>query len=128
LPPLTCDQGLWNHFYNKSRLAVSRGCITVTGTVVSKEVMKDGDLHIQLKLDPGQARLLNSANYRKQGGNLVVELICVGDTEQAKCQNYHQDTVAAPAVGARVKVFGVHVRDKNHGWKELHPVTSITVL
>lgn len=130
-PPATCDQSLWQHVYHPTRLQVINQCLTVTGTLVRMRPEPDGDIHIQLHLDPQHAGLLNARNIAAQGGNLVLEPICVGHVTQSDavtaCQNF-TNTVHIPAMGARVSVTGSYVQDNDpgHGWREIHPVTVIT--
>ena len=125
-----CDQSLWNHIYNPSRLQVVDPCKTVSGIIESKRVEADGDYHIRLKLDPQFANLVNAANVKGQFGDLVLEPICMNRVTQldaiSACQNFHQN-IDIPAVGSHVQVTGSYVLDKEHGkWAEIHPVTSIT--
>jgi hypothetical protein len=125
-----CDQTLWNHIYNPTRLQVVDKCKSVTGVIESKRVEKDGDFHIRVKLDPQFSNLINSANIQNQFGDLVVEPICVNKVTQADaisaCQNFHQN-ISIPPTGSHVKITGSYVLDKEHGsWAEIHPVTSIT--
>lgn len=91
----------------------------------------DGDWHIQLRLDPGQEGLLNAKNISDQAGSLVLEIVCANTVTQADavsaCASY-QNTVPVPQVGARILAVGAHVLDTAHGWNEIHPVWSITVL
>src|SRR5207245_5852239 len=47
-----CDQTLWNHVYNPTRLQIIDRCKTVTGTIESVKVENDGDFHIRLRVDP----------------------------------------------------------------------------
>ena len=50
--PGKCDDSLWNHVYNPSRLQIVDKCITVTGIIDSIRSEQDGDLHIRLNVDP----------------------------------------------------------------------------
>src|ERR1051326_5520125 len=118
------------HVYHPDRLVTQKGCITVTGKVTKKIVEKDGDIHIRLKLDPGQgADLINARNKSAQGGALVFEPICMHKITQADakpaCKNFHQK-ITIPNKGDRVSITGMHVLDTDpgHGWMEIHPVTS----
>jgi hypothetical protein len=127
-----CDQTLWNHIYNPTRLQVVDKCKSVTGVIESKRVEKDGDFHIRVKLDPQFSNMINSANVQNQFGDLVVEPICVNKVTQADaisaCQNFHQN-ISIPPIGSHVKIIGSYVLDKEHGsWAEIHPVTSITTI
>jgi len=96
--------------YHPQRLKVKRRCAVAVGTVGKvKFEAYDGDVHLDLRLDPGYERLLDDGNERV-GGNLVVEVI-----------PYDRSRVAIPAEGARVQVVGPWVADTQHGWNEIHP-------
>ena len=138
----TCDQSLWSHVYNPTRLIVKQQCITVTGTVVDATNGKeadgvrheaDADTHGWLKLDSQFDDLLNPGNISNEGGNLVFEIVCkfVPPTQEdakAACAGY-TSPLTIPPVGSHVQIIGTYVRDTNHAqWMEIHPVTSITVI
>jgi hypothetical protein len=127
--PGKCDDSLWNHVYNPSRLQIVDKCITVTGVIDSIRSERDGDLHIRLRLDPPHAHLVNQANQENQFGDLVLEPICIGKVIQATaisaCLNFHQD-IDIPPIGSHVQVTGSYVKDKEHGeWTEIHPITTM---
>jgi hypothetical protein len=97
--------------YHPQRLVVKSRCGIALGTV--REVKfedYDGDVHVDLRLDPAYESLLGDGNSRI-GGNLVVELI-----------PQDRSRVAVPEVGARIQVVGPWVEDTEHGWNEIHPV------
>jgi hypothetical protein len=124
-----CDQSLWGHVYNPSRLQIIDSCKSVTGIIDSIRSEADGDFHIRLKLDSQFSNLINSANIKGQHGEIVVEPICINPVTQAdaisSCQNFRQN-ISIPRVGTHVEVTGSYVLDKEHGgWAEIHPVTSI---
>lgn len=127
-----CDASLWDHVYRKQRLRVVEKCILVTGTIHHIKQEADGDDHIQLKLDPAYAALLNSLNHSAQAGTLVAEPICQNVATRANaiaaCRDF-RSRVVVPAQGAHVRVLGSYVLDAaaKHGWMEIHPVTSIVV-
>lgn len=127
----TCDASLWKHVYHPARLHFIT-CLTVTGTIFHAKTELDGDVHIQLTLDAGQKNLLNARNIAAQHGKLVLEPICVKPVKQADavaaCRGYHS-TVTIPKPGTHVIVTGAYIEDReaNHGWREIHPVTSIEV-
>jgi hypothetical protein len=75
----------------------------------------DGDCHVNVKLEAPYARLLNAANRTKAAGLLITEVI-------------PSHPVRIPQIGSRVRILGTWVRDKATGWRELHPVWSMTVL
>ncbi len=127
----SCDNSLWNHVYHPARLQVINPCITVTGRIAKRKAEPDGDVHIQLRLDAPYKNLLNDRNKIAQNGNLVLEPICVGPVTQADaksaCNNF-TNKVHIPAIGTHVSVTGAYVQDNQggHGWREIHPVTSMT--
>ncbi|MDX6505579.1 MAG: hypothetical protein QOG06_223 [Gaiellaceae bacterium] len=96
--------------YHPSRLRVKSRCRVAVGTVSKvKFEVYDGDVHVDLRLDPAYEGLLSDGNARV-GGNLVVELI-----------PQDRSRVAVPEEGARVEVVGPWVEDGEHGWNEIHP-------
>lgn len=124
-----CDATLWNYVYHPNRLEVLEQCKTVEG-VISKVLREDdGDLHI--RLDVEDKSLLNEKNISGQHGMLVLEPICQKSVTQADaiepCRNYAGPNFAVRA-GMRVRVTGTYVLDHEHGWREIHPVTSIVEL
>ena len=126
-----CDASLWDHVYNSYRLAVNQSCITITGTVANKINEADGDIHIRVTVDPAYSYMINSSNVSGQHGDLVCEPLCTHTVTQsdaiASCAGY-TNTVYIPNVGEHVAVTGSYVTDNNHGWNEIHPVTSITIV
>src|SRR6266542_2076304 len=86
--------------YHPDRLVPIEACVTVTGVVVFVRREDDGDWHINVRLDPGQERLLNDKNRSEQGGALVVEIICANRVTQASavdaCRDYTNAITAPP--------------------------------
>ena len=128
----TCDDTLMRHVYHPNRLVVRKGCITVTGTIRSETPEGDGDIHMRLQLDPGQGvDLINQANNTSQHGFLVFEPLCqkapTQQSAKAACRHFKQN-ITVPPSGTRVRVTGMHMFDADHGWLEIHPVTTIEVL
>lgn len=117
--------------YHPDRLVLLDLCKTAIGTVQLTRREDDGDWHIQLRLDAGQETLLNAKNASDQAGALVLEIICANTVTQADavsaCASY-TNPVPVPAVGARISATGPFVLDTAHGWNEIHPVWSITIL
>jgi hypothetical protein len=135
-----CDPVLMRHVYHPARLRVLAACTTVTGVIDLVRLPEpDGDTHVNIKLDPGQERLVHRpgvapgsvadyTNTRFQHGDLVTEAVCQHQVIQpdatAACAGFH-DPIQFPPVGSHVAVTGVYVLDQDHGWTELHPVSAI---
>jgi hypothetical protein len=149
-----CDESLWRHVYiggqpnrfetAKDRLKILDSCKTITGTIVSMVPKPDGDYHIQVKLDPGQSNLLNAKNRKAKGGQhgyLVIEPICQKRPTQptalkgGPCTGFRQVLPALVQfrkdlkkhIGTHVEVTGAFINDMEHGWNEIHPITSILI-
>jgi len=133
----SCDTSLWAHVYHgrfpsaEDRLQIIEPCLSVSGIIVKARSEKDGDWHIQLDLDPEYRPLLNQANFEKQHGYLVLEPICSHRISQSDtiaegvCDGFSQRIFTKDLIGERVTATGAYVIDRQHGWMELHPVTSI---
>lgn len=124
------------HVYNPGRLHVLASCVSVRGVIVSARQEPDGDLHVLLKVDADQrdprgGRFTNGVNDATQGGDLVLEPVCVGPTTQpnaaAACAGYRNPLVVPPP-GTHVVVTGPWVLDAPHGWLEIHPLERVKVL
>jgi len=127
----SCDTSLWKYIYHRNRLQMIKPCFSAIGTIEVIRKEKDGDYHILLKLDAGQDSLLNEKNIEKQKGDLVLEPICVNKVTQEDaidaCKNCPL-TVQVPPVHSHVKVTGSYIKDNQHGWMEIHPVTKIEIV
>jgi hypothetical protein len=137
-----CDSNLWDHVYAgdprqfksaKDRLQVIQDCITVTGTIKKAKAEPDGDFHITVEVDPEFKHLLNDKNTAGQHGFLVVEPICSNRVKQPDtlkegvCKGFNQSIYKNNMKGKRVRITGAYVTDMEHGWNEIHPVTSIVL-
>jgi hypothetical protein len=125
-----CDPSLWSHVHEPSRLLVKEACRTVTGTVINHHSSEDGDVVMQVALDPEFESMLNTGNRTSLSGRLQVEAVCQAPVIQyaeAACAGF-TGRVPIPPDGARVQITGSVVHDFNHGWIEIHPVSVITVL
>jgi len=101
--------------YHPQRLKVKSRCRVAIGTVEKvKAELYDGDIHIELRLDPGQESLLSSGNARV-GGTLILEII-----------PWDRSRVLVPELGQRVEVVGPWVDETAHGWNEIHPAWWIS--
>jgi len=123
-----CNQSLWQYVYNPGRLQVLNACVSVTGAVEEVRKEPDGDIHIRFRLDQPFTALLNEKNISMQQGDLILEPICQGKVRQPDaaepCSQYN-GPYFEPVVGQRYLVWGTYVHDADHGWNELHPVTSM---
>jgi len=142
-PSEACDETLWNHVYAgdprrfsspKDRLHVLNPCITVTGIIMHARPEKDGDFHVTVNVDPSFKHLLNAKNVSGQHGFLVVEPVCENPVTQpdtvkeGSCNGFSQHLFTQQMVKKHVRITGAYVTDMEHGWNEIHPVTSITVI
>jgi hypothetical protein len=120
-----------SHIYNPDRLVVYRDCQTVSGIVDRVIVEADGDYHIRLGLDTAYQNLTNSVNDSDQYGDLVLEIVCANNVSQPDaidaCQNY-VNHVTVPQEGQHIIATGPYVLDTGHGWTEIHPVYSLTIM
>ena len=115
------------YVYRPDRLQFVAPCIRITGTVVSSSSEADGDVHINVKLDPQFAGLLTNANV-SEDGYLIVEPVCQFPPLQAEAIHTcatDTDPLSGPLpkVGDHVFMEGRYVLDLQHGgWSELHPL------
>jgi hypothetical protein len=126
-----CDENalrtLWSHVYNPQRLVVRHPCVRATGTIVLLRPEADGDIHIQVRMDPPYQNLVAPGNSR-QDGNLVVEPICMHTVTQAdavaSCSGFSFPVTIYPK-GTHVALRGPLVFDRQHGWSEIHPLEKM---
>jgi len=138
-----CDESLWQHVYPgdpkrfskpQDRLKVITPCIIVTGTIFNFISEPDGDFHVRVTVDTQFANLLNDKNMSGQSGHLVIEPICTKaptqpDTvQEGVCNGFRQDIFTPDMKNKHVQIVGAYIEDMEHGWREIHPVTSITVI
>ena len=126
--------------YHVDRLQLQNSCITVTGMVDRITNEDDGDVHVNVKLDPAFSNLLNDKNVSGENGDLVTEIVpadepgCTpGQPPKPAHDTYDYGyctgaNVQTPALGNQVQVTGPYVLDQDHGWMEIHPVWSMIVL
>lgn len=123
--------------YHPYRLVVLAACVTVSGIVTSVRSEADGDTHFDLALRSSQRGYLDSGNYLRQHGDLVVEIVpadavgCVPGRPPRPSQGSYDYGICTgadlvpPAVGEAVWVTGPWVHDSDHGWDEIHPAWAI---
>jgi hypothetical protein len=126
---IKCDPTLWQHVYNPQRLQVIKPCMAVSGYIEKYRIEKDGDYHIQFRLDPQFSSLLNDKNMSAQNGDLVIEPICANPVVQADaqdaCKGFSQSFRTPSSTSQHLVVIGSYVLDTHHGWNEIHPVSAI---
>jgi hypothetical protein len=135
----TCDPTLWQHVYHgkrfhtaKDRLRPVISCMTVTGILHFVRYEADGDAHLRLDVDAKFKTLLNAKNLLEKN-MLVIEDECDKAPTQADaiqegvCKGFRQGAYDSSMNGKHVAVTGVYVEDQEHGWRELHPISSIVV-
>lgn len=130
--PASCSGAPDVHVYHPDRLQLLAPCITVDGTVESTKPEADGDVHIGVRLDPGQTcagrACINSGNISEQHRDLVLEPVCEHDVTQqdavAACAGY-RNPLQIPVIGTHVSVSGPWVLDTDHGWDEIHPLETV---
>lgn len=107
----------------------------MTGTIEEESAQPDGDYHVRLLLDSGQTcsgqPCLDGRNLSQLAGDLLLEPVCETPVSRedavAACKGYHNSLVLPP-VGSHVAAVGPFVFDIDHGWNEIHPLESITVV
>lgn len=124
----TCTPGNQDRYvYRPARLRRVAACIRAHGTIVTRTMEADGDIHLQLRLDAPDRVLLN-AGSAEEGGNLVVEAICQfpplrADAIRICATNPDPFPGPLPNVGDHVWMEGRYVVEVQHGaWSELHPL------
>jgi len=117
--------------HDADRIKKIEPCRTVRGIIASVHTSDDGDVDMQLALDPQFRYLLNRGNATQLNGNLQIEAICqapvhanVPDAQRA-CAGF-TGTIRIPRVSQRVHVTGSYVLDQHHGWMEIHPISRLT--
>ncbi|HEV2461629.1 MAG TPA: hypothetical protein VGS80_25010 [Ktedonobacterales bacterium] len=127
IPPAQCAPTNQDQYvYHPVRLRILQSCIRVSGVVRASRLENDGDMHLQLELDPAYQHLLEPANNLEQG-DMVIEPVCVGMPLQPDaldaCAADGHPLASLPAIGQHVWMEGRYVLDLEHGsWAELHPL------
>jgi hypothetical protein len=131
-----CEQDPLDGVHHPARLKVLNPCATFQGTVnQAPKKFPDGDMAFSVSPDPGYEFMLNAHN--QQEGGLHIEIVprdqpgctpgqpvVVGNVpDLGVCSGRD---VAAPPLGAHVRIVGPWVLDRNDNWHEIHPAWSIT--
>ena len=123
-----CDERLWQHtWFAEQRLTTVATCATIEGVVRETHLSDDGDLIIEVQVDP---RAVNDSN---RNAWLKVEAVCQGHGTQEKhwtaCRGYPGPKFRMPRVGTTVRVTGRYVVDRSHGGHmEIHPLSVLEVI
>lgn len=124
----TCVPGDQDAYaYRPARLQVLAPCARATGVVVASSAEADGDVHINVRLDPPFSALLRPGNDFEDG-LLIVEPVCQFAPLQADairvCASDPGPLAGGlPAIGEHVSLEGRYVLDlQHHAWAELHPL------
>jgi hypothetical protein len=117
--------------YQPDRLQVIDPCKHAEGVVVDVAAEDDGDYHVWFTPDSAYAYLMNSENHFQGRPSMLGEITpsCPSSPPDgaaaAKCP---KSQLHIPALGDHIAIDGPWVLDTNHGWREIHPVDSISVL
>ncbi len=128
-----CDESLWDHVYNPTRLHIVHECLAVIGIASFISTNEnDGDEHVGIRPDPENAHLVNEQNKKHHNGAILGEVICYSAPKKAApaeaCENY-ENSVTIPPRYSYVRMTGSYVLDTQHNlWGEIHPITSIVVI
>ena len=125
--PVTCDDNLWSPVYLRDRLRVMSTCEAASGFVRDVGLEPDGDLVLELQLDPPYTGLMRPGNFSDPSAHnhLVVEVPCqTPPTEpvpSAACAQFTGQRIAMPPMGSHLVAAAHWVEDRNHSfWGELH--------
>lgn len=117
--------------YSPDRLKVIDPCKHAEGVIVDVAAEEDGDYHLWFKPDPAYLYLMNPENHFQARPAMLAEITpdCEGNpadsSAAAKCPKSH---LPIPNFGDHIAINGPWVFDSNHGWNEIHPVDSITIV
>jgi hypothetical protein len=127
--------------YSPERFRILNLCQKASGVVTFFEVWGDGDWNVYVRLDEASRNLVDGSGISKlrawsQAGDhgegsadMIWEAIPRDVGESGKNATTGPLTSCRPSPDSRgdqATVYGVHVADKWHGWKEIHPITQIS--
>jgi hypothetical protein len=118
--------------HNPDRLQVLDPCRHAEGVAVDVAHEDDGDYHVWFRPDPGYGELLNGENHFQARPAMLAEITpdCPPATNPPDAQaasRCPRPELPIPAIGDHVAVDGPWVLDTDHGWREIHPVSSIRI-
>ncbi len=126
-PCMPTDQD--RYVWRSSRLQLIQPCIRVTGMVVDVATSggADGDIHMDIRVDPPYEALLTEGS-KHNDGYLIVEAVCQFPPPQMEalriCASDPDPYLGPfPRSGDHIWVEGRYVLDLQHyAWAELHPL------
>jgi hypothetical protein len=140
----SCSEYDWNkameNVYNPQRFDPRYStCQSASGTVTHSETWGDGDWNIYVKLDSGSRHLVSRPDishlrYWTQCKKTKTHEACdmlwevVPGDDQSKLGVWGQDrkgNYLPPPKGTALQVWGAHVYDSSHMYKELHRLYGI---
>jgi hypothetical protein len=119
------------HVYSPDRLKVLDPCKHAEGVVVDVAAEEDGDYHVWFAPDPAYAYLMNPENHFQGRPAMLAEIVpdCTGQpADEQAAARCPKTRIAVPKLHDHVAMNGPWVFDTNHGWNEIHPVDTISVL
>jgi len=111
--------------HHPKRLTIIEPSKRISGIVMGVTGAADGDYHINLRIQ--DTSLLFANNIKKEGGCLVVEIICAKKSIFRICKD-HTNLIPIPSIGDSIEVVGPYVYDKWHGLAEIHPVKELKII
>ncbi len=122
--------------YSPERFRIFNLCQSASGKVTWFEIWGDGDWNVYVKLDENSRNLVDDSGIRKlrtwdqarqnDGADMIWEAIPRDHETNKRTGTPGPLDACEPSVGNQTTVYGVHVHDKWHGWKEIHPITQIS--
>ena len=109
------------------RLKVLSKRVTIKCFITNVSSELDGDYHILVALPDSSKYLLNDENTSYQNGYLVTEIVKAHKTI-LNIFSKTDNKLPIPQAGDSVIITGPWVLDRIHGWNEIHPIDSITIL
>ena len=138
--PPTCGEPWRQRVRRPERFTEVAACVTFEGVVRAVKVEPDGDLHVQVLVDPPATQYLNGRNRAAQHGALVLEIepwehgarstapdpTHVGAHPPAP----YCPAACTPIAGDRLRVTSAITTDNEqaHGWNEAHSPSSMQVI
>jgi len=119
--------------YQPDRLKVLEPCAHAEGVVVAVVHEPDGDYHVWVDIESGYQRLLNSENHFQGRAALLAEItpdcpLTTNPPNAAAAARCPESKLTIPKPDEHIAIDGPWVLDTNHGWNEIHPVDTLTIL